>query len=143
MSKEKPFVSVVWRDAEDGATWMAEKDAVAFADQDCLVESRGWLVKKTKKFIVLAADKTLSGNHPGELGRVCKIPTKMVVSIEDLNERIKSEPNNDLTINNTLHNPNDSMSVPDSVQIVPKVQRRQKRAPSPPSPQSPSQSPTN
>jgi hypothetical protein len=78
-------VKIVWRDAEDGSsTWMEEKDAKAFASQECLVESTGWLIKKTKNFIVLAADRTLSGNRPGELGRVCKIPRRMVVSIKEV-----------------------------------------------------------
>lgn len=84
MAKPRQFVEIIWRDAEDGATWMAEKDAVDFAKQDCLVRSRGWLVKKTKQFIVLAADETISGNHPGELGRICKIPVRMIVSQETL-----------------------------------------------------------
>lgn len=85
MPKPRLYVEVIWRDAEDGATWMAEKDAVDFAKQDCLVISRCWLVKKNKQFIVLAEDETISGNHPGELGRICKIPVKMIVSQESLN----------------------------------------------------------
>lgn len=78
----KPVI-VIWRDAEDGPTWASEKEVHAFANQECLVESRGLLVKKTKKFIVIAADRTLSGNNPGELGRICKIPRKMVVEIKE------------------------------------------------------------
>ena len=81
MTKKKPEVCVIWRDCEDGSTWMGPKEAEQFAEQECLVRSRGILVKKSKNFLVLAADDTLSGNNPGEYGRVCKIPRKMIVSI--------------------------------------------------------------
>lgn len=83
MPKHLPhaFVRIVWRDAEDfGPTWASEQEAKAFADQDCLVESHGYLMRKTKQFVVLAADRTLSGNNPGEVGRICKIPVKWIVS---------------------------------------------------------------
>ena len=78
------FISIIWRDSEDGPTWASEKEVHEFADQECLVESRGWLVRKTKKFVVIAADRSLSGNNPGELGRICKIPVRMIVSQETL-----------------------------------------------------------
>ena len=84
MTKKKPEVCIIWRDAEDGSTWMGQKEAEQFADQECLVRSRGILVRKTKNFVVLAADDTLSGNHPGEYGRICKIPSKMIVSIMEV-----------------------------------------------------------
>lgn len=79
------FLKITWRDAEDfGSTWSEEEEAIEFAGQDCLVESYGFLIKQTKLYILLAADRTLSGNKPGELGRLCKIPRKMVVTSEEI-----------------------------------------------------------
>lgn len=85
-TKDKPFVAVIWRDAEDGPTWASVDEVHKFAEQECLVKSVGWLIRRTKKFLVLAADKTLSGNNPGELGRVTKIPAKMVTSVIEVSE---------------------------------------------------------
>lgn len=80
----KPLVCIIWRDSEDGPTWATETEVHAFADQECLVESIGRLIKKTKTFYVLAADRSLSGNNPGEVGRLCKIPRRMVTAIHEI-----------------------------------------------------------
>lgn len=86
--KIKPFIEIVWRDAEDGPTWASEKEAIAFANQECLVKSRGWLIKRTKKFVVIASDESISGNNPGELGSIRKIPKNMIVEYREIIEKL-------------------------------------------------------
>lgn len=70
------LVKVVWVDAEDFAeqTWVDRSDLESFKQADCEVESVGFLVSSTKKFVILAADAIRGGT----LGRVTKIPRRMV-----------------------------------------------------------------
>ena len=80
----KQLVLVTWDDAEDQdatKTWMDEEDINTFSQQNCTVASVGYLVSKTSKYVTLAADWI---DKLGHYGRITKIPTGMVVKIEDL-----------------------------------------------------------
>lgn len=81
---EKRLVRVTWDDAEDpadGKTWMDAEDVASFSKCNCTVQSIGYLVSKTEKYVTLAADWIEGLNH---WGRVTKIPTGMIVKQEDL-----------------------------------------------------------
>jgi hypothetical protein len=78
------IVRVVWDDAEDpseGKTWLDGEDVDTFSKHDCTVESIGYLVSKTAKYVTLAADWIDELKH---WGRVTKIPTGMVTKFEEI-----------------------------------------------------------
>ena len=78
----KPLVRISWLDAQDHPDkWVDEVDANSFGDLDCLIESVGFLVSKTTKYLTLAADWDETDK---DYGRVTKIPAAWVVSIEEL-----------------------------------------------------------
>ena len=82
MSLDKAFVKVTWHDAADnGQTWVQAEDIPGFTEEVIEVISWGWLVggSKKSKYITLAADYIKEGVY----GRVTKIPTKMVIRIEE------------------------------------------------------------
>lgn len=83
---EKPWVVVKWLDAEDfrDSTWATEEEAAAFNAIDCLVESRGWLVSKSKYYVTLAADFA----PPHTWGRLIKIPRKMIKSLSPIPDTV-------------------------------------------------------
>jgi len=50
MTHDKPFVKIVWHDAQDdGRTWVAADEIAEFANATCEVTSWGWAVASTKK----------------------------------------------------------------------------------------------
>ena len=75
----KPLVMVHWRDTEDynETTWVLESDLKEFWEAHCEVSSLGYLLKKTKGYVTLAADFI----PPDTYGRITKIPRKMIVKI--------------------------------------------------------------
>lgn len=74
----KPFVVVKWHDAEDSpVAWSTEEDLQDFATTVCEALSYGYVVKKTRGYITLAADYIA----PDTYGRIMKIPRKMIISI--------------------------------------------------------------
>jgi len=78
------LVLVRWLDAKDADdTWVSERDALAFADAEVEVSSVGWLVSRGPKYLTLAGDRSPAD---ATYGRVCKIPTSMLVSCVDLTE---------------------------------------------------------
>lgn len=78
----KPFVKVVWHDAADEAkTWLREDE---LDDASIEVISFGYLLRKTRSFLHLAGDCIVGGLEDITYGRVCKIPRKMVVSVEEI-----------------------------------------------------------
>lgn len=69
------FVEVEWDDAVSCATWQEMEDLPGV--QGCL--TRGWLVKETKREIVLAATLQVEGQKMGPLvGDILAIPLGMV-----------------------------------------------------------------
>lgn len=78
----KPLVRVTWHDAQDaGQPWMSEADAGAFGERLCEIVSVGFVVSKGPKYLTLAGDWDAEDEN---YGRVTKIPTGMVVSVEEL-----------------------------------------------------------
>lgn len=77
------IVKVHWRDAEHiiNDTWTDEAKVQEFADEDFVLESIGYLVRKTDKYVTLAGDWD---EYNKNWGAVRKIPSAMVLSIEDL-----------------------------------------------------------
>lgn len=81
---KKPLVLVTWRDAEDpseGKTWLDEEDVASFAVHDCVVESVGYVISHTDRYV------TIGGDWIGELkhwGRVTKIPTGMITQMVEI-----------------------------------------------------------
>ena len=79
----KPFVKVVWHDASDEKrTWVTEDE---LNENTVVVDSYGFLLKKTRTYVHLAADYS-EGDETGAdtYGRVCKIPRKMIKSISSV-----------------------------------------------------------
>lgn len=75
-------VEIRWRDAQDHADkWVDEDDAKEFGDADCVIVSIGYLVSQTAKYLTLAGDWDATDK---DFGRVTKIPSSMLVSIENL-----------------------------------------------------------
>jgi len=79
---DKRIVLVEWNDAQDHPEkWVDEEDAEKFGEDACMIQSIGFLVRKTDKYVTLAADWD---GVDKDYGRVTKIPTPMVLRIEDL-----------------------------------------------------------
>ncbi len=77
------FVRIVWYDAQDARdTWVriTDDDTLAWMDELAEVVSYGYLIKKTKHYYVIAADRC----HDTTVGRVTKIPRPWVLSIKDI-----------------------------------------------------------
>lgn len=84
MNKSLSYVLVTWDDAEDpadGKTWLDEEDVETFSKHNCTVQSIGFLVSKTDKYVTLGGDWIDELKH---WGRVTKIPAGMVLSIQTL-----------------------------------------------------------
>ena len=78
----KPIVYVSWHDAQDyNETWAHEENVVEWGTQNCLIESVGFLVSKTDKYVTLAADWDEDDKN---YGRTTKIPSGMVVELKEL-----------------------------------------------------------
>lgn len=76
------LVRVQWRDAQDHPEkWVDEGDALEFGEADCTIESVGFLVSRTAKYLTLAGDWD-AVDH--DYGRVTKIPASMLISVEEL-----------------------------------------------------------
>lgn len=80
----KPMTRVFWLDAQDhGENWVDQVSAEAFGDLECLIVSIGFVVRKTEKYLTLAADWDESDT---DYGRVTKIPISMIVDMKELKE---------------------------------------------------------
>lgn len=77
------FVEVVWDDTEDPPEggWMKGVDAIAFSESTTLVESCGYLVSKTDKYVTICGDFIENRDHHG---RLTKIPMPVVKSITEI-----------------------------------------------------------
>ena len=77
------IVRVQWRDAEHMIkdSWTEANKVEAFADEDFVLESVGYLVRRTDKYVTLAGDWDDDNKN---WGAVRKIPTSMVLSVESL-----------------------------------------------------------
>jgi hypothetical protein len=82
------LVLVKWLDAQDHPDkWVDVKDAEEFGQADCEIISVGFLVSRTGKYITLAGDYDAVDQ---DYGRVTKIPSSMVTSVEEINQETKS-----------------------------------------------------
>lgn len=75
--KSKRFVEVLWLDAEGTAAWTTDKDADKL--EAPIVTMRGFLVRRTKKVVVLAM-----GYHEDSWLNVFTIPAGMVKRVTKL-----------------------------------------------------------
>lgn len=76
------IVEVTWLDAMDHKdTWVDVKDVEAFGDEEKLVCSVGYFIRKTDKYLTIAGDMD---DVDGDCGRVCKIPIGFVKGIVTL-----------------------------------------------------------
>ena len=76
------MVRVLWADSQDHAEkWVDEEDAITWGQTSCDIISIGFLISKTPKYITLGADWDAIDK---DYGRVTKISTSMLVSIENL-----------------------------------------------------------
>jgi hypothetical protein len=78
-----PYVEVVWDDTEDPPEggWMTSADAKSFSESTTLVESCGYLVSKTEKYVTICGDFIENRDHHG---RLTKIPMPVVKSITEI-----------------------------------------------------------
>jgi len=83
----KKLVRVTWLDASDpqgDESWFKESEVLAFGEELCEVVSYGYLISNTKKYLTLAADEVVKGVKEPTYGRLTKIPSGMVQTIEEL-----------------------------------------------------------
>lgn len=86
----KKIVMVLWNDAQDHKDkWVDAEDAEAFTDIEVTVTSIGFMVRKTDKYLTLAADYDPIDN---DYGRVTKIPIGMIKEIKELELIQEREP---------------------------------------------------
>jgi hypothetical protein len=84
MSNKLPIKLIVWDDAEDlPGTWAGRDEMEKFAKAVCLVESVGYVLKKTKRYVTIAAD-IIRDKDGDTYGRVTKIPTPMIKKITNV-----------------------------------------------------------
>ena len=78
-----PYVEVVWDDTEDPPEggWLNGAQTKAFSDSETLVESCGYLVSKTEKYVTICGDYIENRDHHG---RLTKIPMPVVKSITEI-----------------------------------------------------------
>ena len=78
-----PFVEVIWDDTEDPPEggWRSSKEVQEFADSTTLVESCGYLVSKTDKYVTICGDYI---ENRDQHGRVTKTPMPVVKSITEI-----------------------------------------------------------
>ena len=75
-------VKVFWSDAQDHPDkWVNAAAAAAFGQVTCIIESVGFLVSDTEKYVTLAGDFDISDDN---YGRVTKIPKGWVTRVEDI-----------------------------------------------------------
>ena len=76
------YVLVKWLDAQDHKDiWADAEDVNQWAEKPCEIISIGFLVRKTEKYITIAGDYD---DDDKDWGRVTKIPTAWLVSVEPL-----------------------------------------------------------
>lgn len=79
-------MKVVWHDAaDDERTWVTESEVKSFGNEFVAVESYGFIIHKTRHYVTLARDIIRSGTSETTYGGVCKIPKKMIQSIDAVN----------------------------------------------------------
>ena len=79
-----PVVRVTWLDAADlQQPWAARDDIENFTREPCEVVSWGYLVKATRSYVTLAADR-MPGDQDEAWGRIIKIPRRMIRKLERL-----------------------------------------------------------
>lgn len=69
---------VTWVDAAAYTNWISDKEAQEFIDKDIIVDTVGFLVVKTKKYLVLA--QTICP----QLSNIMKIPIGMIKTVEKI-----------------------------------------------------------
>lgn len=79
MNKHKityPLVRVEWIDAVSNSKWFDKDDLEKWVTtiSDCWCENIGWLVKKTKHYIVIASRSTQLNMEETQFGLLQKIP---------------------------------------------------------------------
>lgn len=80
--KSPKFVEVVWADIVAESKWVKAENLPYPAH----FVTRGWLVKKTKKFIVLAATMELDvEEHVRDYGETIAIPVGVIREVKVLN----------------------------------------------------------
>lgn len=86
MSLEGKFVKVIWHDAADHEkTWVKESEIDSFNTDPIVIESFGFLLRRTKRYVTIAADQIIGGAGEETVwGRVTKVPAGMVRSIKEI-----------------------------------------------------------
>jgi hypothetical protein len=75
--KSKRFVEVLWLDAQGSAAWTSDKEAQSATSP--VVTTRGWIVKRDKKILVLAM-----GYHDDDWLNLFTIPAGMIQKVTRL-----------------------------------------------------------
>jgi hypothetical protein len=74
---KKPFVEILWEDAEGTPAWTTDKEAARAVSP--VVTTRGWLVRRDKKIFVLAM-----GYHGDSWLNLFTVPAGMVKKVTRL-----------------------------------------------------------
>lgn len=77
MARKYPVVLVTWLDAEVSNSWSTDYTTTADDVEDTIVETLGFLVKETAKYVTVAS--TLAGDHTNA---VTRIPVGMIKSMK-------------------------------------------------------------
>lgn len=77
------LVKITWLDTEDfkGGTWASTDEVHEFSKKQCLIESVGWIVKRSRHYVTICSDFSAD---PDTHGRVSKIAKRMITKMETL-----------------------------------------------------------
>jgi len=100
MSKRKiPFVMVKWLDAADSTKtgWHSKDDLTETITQPVICYSSGWVLKKTRADLIIAADwsPSVNGETEPDWSRASKIPQKMIVEVREMPNPYEDQPEED------------------------------------------------
>jgi len=70
-----------WVDAESDVSWDTASAVNEWAEEDCLIREIGWLVRRTKKHIIVGSQI----GQNGDIGNKTKIPRVYLRSMKRIN----------------------------------------------------------
>lgn len=99
MKRKIPFVMVKWLDAADSTKtgWHSKDELTEVITQPVACYSTGWVLKKTKADLIIAADwsPSIKGETEPDWSRASKIPRKMIVEVREMANPYDIQPEED------------------------------------------------
>lgn len=79
-----PLVYVEWIDAESDPEWGDAKSIEEWAEKECVIYDIGWMIARTKKYIVITNQFT----HDSGFGNRTKIPRAWIKTIKKITLKV-------------------------------------------------------